>query len=70
MTSHEHSSLGDFQEYRKKMNEIIHQKGNIVTRRFFNLDGKVYEPGALDEKTKEFLGLVASAVLKCDDCMV
>jgi AhpD family alkylhydroperoxidase len=41
----------------------------LVTKRFFNLDGKAYEDGALDSKTKELLGLVASAVLRCDDCI-
>ena len=69
MTSDTFESLQEFQEYRKKMNEIIHQQGNLVTKRFFNLDGKTYDPGALDVKTKELLGLVASTVLRCDDCI-
>jgi AhpD family alkylhydroperoxidase len=43
--------------------------GTLVTKRFFRLDGQAYEPGALDAKTKELLGLVASAVLRCDDCI-
>ncbi len=43
--------------------------GTLVTKRFFRLDGQTYEPGALDVKTKELLGLVASAVLRCDDCI-
>jgi len=43
--------------------------GTLVTKRFFRLDGQTYEPGALDAKTKELLGLVASAVLRCDDCI-
>lgn len=43
--------------------------GSMVTKRFFRLDGQTYEPGALDAKTKELLGLVASAVLRCDDCI-
>ena len=51
------------------MNDIIHQNGNLVTKRFFNLDGKTYEEGALEVKTKELLGLVASTVLRCDDCI-
>lgn len=51
------------------MNEIIHQNGNLVTKRFFNLDGKTYDEGALNVKTKELLGLVASTVLRCDDCI-
>ncbi len=43
--------------------------GTQVTKRFFRLDGQTYEPGALPAKTKELLGLVASAVLRCDDCV-
>lgn len=43
--------------------------GTKVTKRFFRLDGQTYEPGALDARTKELLGLVASAVLRCDDCI-
>ena len=43
--------------------------GTLVTKRFFRLDGQTYEPGALDAKTKELLGLTASAVLRCDDCI-
>ncbi len=43
--------------------------GTLVTKRFFRLDGQTYEPGALNAKTKELLGLVASAVLRCDDCI-
>jgi AhpD family alkylhydroperoxidase len=42
---------------------------SIVTKRFFRLDAQAYEPGALDVKTKELLGLVASMVLRCDDCV-
>ena len=47
----------------------VAQGGTLVTKRFFRLDGQTYEPGALDGKTKELLGLVASAVLRCDDCI-
>jgi len=47
----------------------VAQGGTLVTKRFFRLDGQTYEPGALDAKTKELLGLVASAVLRCDDCI-
>ena len=43
--------------------------GTIVTKRFFRLDGQTYEPGALPVQTKELLGLVASMVLRCDDCI-
>ncbi|MGN6119990.1 MAG: carboxymuconolactone decarboxylase family protein [Rhodanobacter sp.] len=51
------------------MNEEILAEGNLVINRFFNLDGRAYEAGALDVKTKELLGLVASLVLRCDDCI-
>ena len=44
-------------------------EGNLVVNRFFNLDGRAYEAGALDVRTKELLGLVASLVLRCDDCV-
>ena len=47
----------------------VAQGGTLVTKRFFRLDGQTYEPGALDAKTKELLGLTASAVLRCDDCI-
>ncbi len=63
------NSLNQFEEFRKKMNNIILEKGNIVTKRFFNLDSRAYEKGALDVKTKELLGLVSSTVLRCDDCI-
>ena len=69
MTEDAFADLQEFQDYRKKMNEIIHKNGNLVTKRFFNLDGKTYDEGVLDVKTKELLGLVASTVLRCDDCI-
>ena len=69
MTSNTFNDLQEFQDYRKRMNDIIHQNGNLVTKRFFNLDGKTYDAGTLDVKTKELLGLVASTVLRCDDCI-
>ena len=47
----------------------VAEGGTLVTKRFFRLDGQTYEPGALDGRTKELLGLVASAVLRCDDCI-
>lgn len=43
--------------------------GTLITKRFFSLDTQTYQPGALDAKTKELLGLVASMVLRCDDCV-
>ena len=51
------------------MNQEILDEGNLVVNRFFALDGRAYEAGALDVKTKELLGLVASMVLRCDDCV-
>ena len=66
--SHEHS-LEEFRHYREKMNEKILARGNLGIKRFFNLDTQVYNDGALPKKTKELLGLVASMVLRCDDCV-
>ena len=61
--------LAEFNAYRKKMNERILAEPNQVVRRFFALDTQTYQAGALDVKTKELLGLVASLVLRCDDCI-
>ena len=58
-----------FTEFRKRMNERILAEPNQVVRRFFALDTQTYQTGALDVKTKELLGLVASLVLRCDDCI-
>ena len=59
----------EFNEYRSKMNEKLLADNNKIVKRIFNLDTNAYAEGALDEKTKELLGLVASAVLRCDDCV-
>ena len=59
----------EFNDYRTRMNEVILGKGNLVLKRLWNLDTNTYEEGALDKKTKEMLGLVASMVLRCDDCI-
>jgi len=59
----------EFNEYREKMNEVILGKQNKVIGRLFNLDTNTYAEGALPVKTKEMLGLVASMVLRCDDCI-
>ena len=61
--------VNEFNAYRSKMNELILSKDNLVLRRLFNLDTQTYASGALDVKTKEMLGLVASMVLRCDDCI-
>jgi AhpD family alkylhydroperoxidase len=58
-----------FTKFRKRMNARILDEPNQVVRRFFALDTQTYQPGALDVKTKELLGLVASLVLRCDDCI-
>ena len=63
------SLVTDFNTYRAKMNEKIFAQNNKVLNRFFALDKNTYEDGALDKKTKELLGLVASMVLRCDDCI-
>ncbi len=63
------SKVKEFNEYRAKMNEKILGQNNKVLKRFFNLDTNAYAEGALPTKTKELLGLVASMVLRCDDCI-
>ena len=59
----------DFNDYRSKMNAKLLADNNKIVKRIFNLDTNAYAEGALDVKTKELLGLVASAVLRCDDCI-
>ena len=59
----------EFNDYRSKMNEKLLADNNKVIKRIFNVDTNAYLEGALDVKTKELLGLVASAVLRCDDCI-
>jgi len=61
--------VDDFVTFRKRMNERILAEDNQVVRRFFALDTQTYKDGALPVKTKEMLGLVASLVLRCDDCI-
>ena len=63
------SHVHEFNEYRTKMNDRILSTDNLVIKRFFNLDTNTYAEGALPVKTKEMLGLVASMVLRCDDCV-
>lgn len=63
------SIVKEFNDYRGLMNEKILAQDNKVLKRFFNLDTNAYQDGALDMKTKELLGLVASMVLRCDDCI-
>ena len=61
--------LQDFHAFRERMNERILESGTRETKRFWQLDGAVYRDGALPAKTKEMLGLVASMVLRCNDCI-
>ena len=61
--------LAEFRAFRERMNARILETGNLEIKRFFALDTRCYEAGALDVKTKELLGLVASLVLRCDDCV-
>lgn len=63
------SQVQEFNDYRAKMNEVILGKNNKVINRLFNLDTNTYADGALNVRTKEMLGLVASMVLRCDDCI-
>jgi len=62
-------TLDEFRKYRERMNEKLLGAGNLQIQRFFNLDTRAYEAGALSAKTKELLGLVASMVRRCDDCV-
>ena len=61
--------INEFNDYRTRMNGVILSKNNLVMKRLWNLDTNTYDDGALDKKTKEMLGLVASMVLRCDDCI-
>ena len=61
--------LKEFTEFRQRMNQRILDEPNQVVKRFFALDTQTYREGALDVRTKEMLGLVASMVLRCDDCI-
>lgn len=63
------NDLEEFRRYREKMNERILSAENLGIKRFFALDTRAYEKGALNVKTKEMMGLVASTVLRCNDCI-
>ncbi|HEV8579011.1 MAG TPA: carboxymuconolactone decarboxylase family protein [Thermoanaerobaculia bacterium] len=63
------SDIQEFRSYRQRMNDRIAEADHLGIKRFFNLDTAAYRDGALDGKTKELLGLVASAVLRCNDCI-
>lgn len=61
--------LDEFRAFRERMNHRILESDNLEIKRFFALDTRAYEAGVLPIKTKELLGLVASLVLRCDDCV-
>jgi AhpD family alkylhydroperoxidase len=61
--------MDEFDRYRADMNEKLLGSNHLGIKRFFALDTQAYEDGALDRRTKELLGLVASIVLRCDDCI-
>lgn len=61
--------LQEFREKREVLNEKVFALDHLGVKRFFNLDSNTYRDGALDARTKELLGLVASAVLRCNDCI-
>ena len=63
------NQVKEFNDYRAKMNEKILAQNNKVINRLYNLDTNTYAEGSLSVKTKEMLGLVASMVLRCDDCI-
>lgn len=63
------NQVESFNSYRQRMNDRILSEDHKVLKRFWSLDGAAYQEGALDAKTKEMLGLIASLVLRCDDCV-
>ncbi len=63
------SSLNELRQFRERMNEKILAEGDRATKRFFSLDSFTYQGGALSVRDKELLGLTASAVLRCNDCI-
>lgn len=63
------STIETFKKERERLNEIVMKYSGLSIKRFYSLDSQVYRQGALPAKTKELLGLVASLVLRCDDCI-
>ena len=62
-------TITEFQEARERLNQIVMRYAGLNIKRFYGLDSQVYREGALPSRTKELLGLVASLVLRCDDCV-
>ena len=65
-----HRTMDDFRTEREALNELTLERANLEIKRFFSLDSQTYRDGALPARTKELLGLVASMVLRCDDCVL
>ncbi len=65
-----HKTYEEFEKERVELNELVLADATLETKRFFSLDSQVYREGALPARTKEMLGLVASLVLRCDDCVL
>jgi AhpD family alkylhydroperoxidase len=61
--------IGEFAQERERLNETVMRYADLTVKRFYGLDAQAYREGALPKKTKELLGLVASLVLRCDDCI-
>jgi AhpD family alkylhydroperoxidase len=66
----QHRSVKDFQREREELNQLVLESASLEVKRFFSLDSQTYRDGALPARTKEMLGLVASLVLRCDDCIL
>ena len=64
-----HKTIEEFRAERTELTELTLEKANLEIKRFFSLDSQAYRKGALQVQTKELLGLVASMVLRCDDCI-
>ena len=62
-------NMREFEKERQRLNDVVFKYGGQTVKRFFNLDTRAYDDGALPKKTKELLGLTASMVLRCDDCI-
>ncbi len=64
------SARSEFKEERDRQNETVLKYAGLNMKRFYSLDGQVYAEGAISARTKEMIGLVASLVLRCDDCIM
>jgi ribonuclease HI len=63
------NAVDDFRRERNELNELVLARGGKITKRFFSIDTRVYDEGRLPGRFKELLGLVASTVLRCEDCV-